>query len=163
MTALLAAAGLLSIGVPAGQAQSPDVATDVKTTTETILRGSGPAEVDKATRHLIDLLHRVATEGKLPQAFRTKVEAARVASQAGGSLDAKAVPALREAYAAVNAGRAFAMPDDVDSMETLMAYGRGRAERSVAALGKARSDEAARELLGFILFVVTPIDAGGGA
>jgi hypothetical protein len=163
VTGLLAVAFVLRLGVLGAQAQPADLAADVKSTADIILGGGRTGEVPKAVVHLVTLAARIATEGKLPEAVRTKLDAARTSSQPERLLDAKSEANLREAYALLNGGTAFAVPSNVDGIEALMAHGRGQIDRSVAALGKAKPEEAVRELLGFILLVVTPVDLGRGA
>jgi hypothetical protein len=161
LTGLLAAVFVLRLGVPGAEAQPADLPADVKTTAEIILGGGRTGEVPKAIVHLVTLASRIATEGKLPPAVRTKLDAARTSSLPEGLLNAKAEASLREAYALLNGGRAFALPPAVDGLDSLMAHGRGQVDRSVTALGKAKPEEGARELLGFILLVITPLDLGG--
>jgi hypothetical protein len=151
---------LVAVG---GYAQPADLAADVKTTADIILAGDRPGEIPKAIIRLVTLASRIATEGKLPPAVRTKLDAARASSLPEGLLNAKAGASLREAYALLNGGRAFALPSQVNGLDTLMAHGRGQVDRSVAALGQAKPEEGARELLGFILLVITPFDLGGAA
>lgn len=160
LTGLLAVGFVLRLGVLGAQAQSTDLSADVKTTADIILSGGRTDEVPKAIVHLVTLAARIATEGKLPEAVRTKLDAARTNSQPERLLDAKSAANLREAYALLNGGQAFVVPSELDGIEALMAHGRGQVDRSVAALGKAKPEEAVRELLGFILLVITPVDLG---
>lgn len=162
LTGLFAVAFVLRLGA-VGLAQPADLAADVKTTADVILGGNRPGEIPKAIIRLVTLASRIAAEGKLPLAVRAKLDTARTSLRAEGLLNAKAEASLREAYALLNGGRAFALPSEVDGLEALMAHGRGQVGRSVAALGKAKPEEAARELLGFILLVITPMEQVGSA
>jgi len=50
-------------------------------------------------------------------------------------------------------------PPEVGSIEQAKAYGRAQVDRGLAAVAAGRPQEAARELLGFVLLVVTPMEA----
>jgi hypothetical protein len=161
-TGPLAGALVLWLGAVGGHAQPADLAADVKTTADVIVAGDAPGEIPAALVRLVTLASRIAAEGKLPEAVRTKLEAAGAAARPEGLLGEKSRASLREAYALLNEGRPFAMPKGEDGVEALMAHGRKQVDRSVAALGKAKSEEAARELVGFILLVITPMEQGAG-
>jgi hypothetical protein len=66
--------------------------------------------------------------------------------------------AAAEAYAALDRGAAFAFPKEVGTIEQAKAYGRGQVDRAVAAVSAGRPQEAARELVGFVLLVITPME-----
>jgi len=116
---------------------------------------SATADRVKAVHQLVKVAARIGEEGRLlPKAFRTKVEEAAADPSA---FEQRGIPALNEAYAALNGGRSFAFPD-VSNLDDAVAYGRQQVERASKALKAGRHEEAARELTGFILLVVTPQD-----
>jgi hypothetical protein len=117
-------------------------------------KASATADRIKAVHQLVKVAARIGEEGRLSKAFRTKVEEAAAQSSA---FEQRAIPALNEAYAALNGGRSFAFPD-VSNMDDTVAYGRQQVERASKALKAGRHEEAARELTGFILLVATPQD-----
>jgi hypothetical protein len=162
-TGLLRVAFVLTAGAPGAPAQPADLGAEVKTTAGIVLTGERPGAIPEALVRLVTLASRIAAEGKLPEAVRTKLEAARTAARPEGLLGEKSQASLREAYALLNEGRPFAMPAGVDGLDTLMAHGRKQVDRSTAALAKAKPAEAARELVGFILLVITPLEPDGAA
>jgi hypothetical protein len=162
-TGRLTFAILVTLGVRGGEAQTADLAAEVKATAGVILSGDRPGEIPEALVRLVTLASRIAAEGKLPEAVRTKLEAARAGARPEGLLGEKSQASLREAYALLNEGRPFAMPKGLDGLDALMAHGRKQVDRSVTALGKAKPAEAARELVGFILLVITPMEQDAAA
>jgi len=100
-------------------------------------------------------------EGHLSAPVQAKLDSASAQAGRLSPLDERSRAAVDEAYTALNGGRAFAFPPAVASIEQAKAYGRGQVDRSLAALSAGRSEEAVRELLGFVLLVITPMEAKG--
>jgi hypothetical protein len=159
-TLALAWLGALWLGGSEARADAPDVAADLRATADLVLAGGsqGAADVHQALRHLVEITARVGRDGKLPAPVQAKLDAARTQTRSLSPLDDRARTALDEAYAALNRGQAFAFPRTVGSIEEAKAYGRGQVDRSLAALRAGPPEEAARELMGFILLVVTPME-----
>jgi hypothetical protein len=152
--------GLMSLCVmvlwlAAGTALSKDaeLETELRSNANAALRKeSATADRLKAVHQLVRVAARIGEEGRLSKAFRTKVEEAAAHSS---DFEQRGIPALNEAYAALNGGRSFAFPA-VSNLDDTVAYGRQQVERASKALEAGRHEEAARELAGFILLVVTP-------
>jgi len=147
-------------GTPAS-ADAGDVARDIRATADRLLAGGseGPGEVQEPLRHLIEVAAGVGREGRLAAPVQAKIDSAAAQARRLSPLDERARAAVDEAYAALNQGRPFAFPKAVGSIEQAKGYGRGQVDRSLAALSAGRSEEAARELLGFVLLVITPMEA----
>jgi hypothetical protein len=106
----------------------------------------------RALHELMTIAARIGEEGALSQAFRAKLAAAIQTAD----LDPRGAAALREAYAAVSGGRAFALPQE-PTFDAVLAYGRASVGRAAKAIEGRRHEEAARELTAAILSVVTPV------
>jgi hypothetical protein len=147
-------------GAPA-PARAGDASEDVRAATERLLAGGsqGPGDVHEPLRRLLDVTAGIGREARLPAPAQAKLDAASALARRLSPLDERARAAVDEAYTAVNAGRAFLFPRAVGSIEQAKAYGRAQVDRSLAALAAGRSEEAARELLGFVLLVITPMEA----
>ena len=111
-------------------------------------------------RRSISLAGSVAKDAKLPGPARAKLDAAVEKTTNAGPMDPASVAAISEAYAALNGERAFTFPPDVKSVDGAKALFRRLSERSVRALEAGRAGEAARDLLGCVLAVITPMEAG---
>ena len=151
----------LSTAPPAAAAPAPSaqqLAADVRAESAKILGGAAPADVSGALTHLLDVLMTAAQDPGVPEAVRAKLRAARKAAVPGRPLDEAAIRPLRDAYAALNDGTPFAVSDDLDGMEALSAYGRRLAAAAAEALDRNERAQATRNLLEFVLFVVTPME-----
>ena len=146
-------------GAPA-PGRAGDASEDVRAATERLLASDsqGPGDVHEALRRVLDITVSLGREARLPAPAQAKLDAASAQARRLSPLDERARAAVDEAYTAVNAGRAFAFPGAVSSIEQAKAYGRAQVDRSLAALAAGRSEEATRELLGFVLLVITPME-----
>jgi hypothetical protein len=138
-----------------------DVAGDIQATADRLLADASPAPGDTlaALGHLVETAAGVGREAHLPAAVQAKLDAASEQARTLSPLDARVRAAVDEAYAALNAGRAFEFPKSVGSIEQAKAYGRSQIGRCLAALSAGRAEEAARELLGLVRLVITPMEA----
>lgn len=154
-------AGFVLVALPASSA-SPDRAADVRKTVDAALRPGGfeTGESLKALAHLVALAGVVAKEARLAGPSRAKLDAAVEKTAKAGATDPASVLAISEAYAALNGGRAFSFPADVKGVDGARALVRGLSEKSIRALEAGRAGEATRDLLGCVLAVVTPMEAG---
>ncbi len=153
---------LASFTVLAAPAAPPDRVADIRKTTEVVLRTeAGPeGKVPKALAHLVAIAGGIAKDAKLAGPARAKLDAAVERTSKGGPMDPAGASAISEAYAALNGGRAFAFPADVKGIEGARALVRKLSEKSILALEAGRAEEAARDLLGCVLSVTTPMEAG---
>jgi hypothetical protein len=154
----LALAGLGWLGLAAA-APAPGTADDIRRTTDLLLQGgsSGPADAHAALRRLLELAAGLGREARLPAPTQAKLDAA--VAQALSPLDDAVQATLAEAYAVLNHGEPFAFPKSVGSIDQAKAYGRGQVDRTLATLSAGRPEEAARELSGLVLLVITPMEA----
>jgi hypothetical protein len=159
-TAVFATACLSCFGVRA-MAGAPDLAREIRATSDAVFRATG-AEGDVKTPllQLVDLAGRIAADAGLETA-RSRIAAASATGRRLSPLDERSRAAVAGAYAAVNGGRSFEFPRSVESIEQAKEHGRGQVDRCLAALGAGRHEEAARELLGFVLLVITPMEKKG--
>lgn len=157
-SAVLAAACLLGLAPPA-MAGAPDLAGDIRATSDAVYRATASSEGDVGTPllRLLDLGGRIAADAGLETA-KSRIAAASAVGRRLSLLDERSRAAVAEAYAAVNGGRSFEFPRSVASIEQAKEHGRGQVDRCLAALGAGRHEEAARELLGFVLLVITPME-----
>ena len=155
----------LSTAAPPAAAPAPtaqELAADVRTTSAKVLSGAAATDVTGALTHLLDVLITTAQDPQVPPPVRAKLSAARKTAVPGRALDEAAIRPLREAYGALNDGTPFAVPDDLDGMEAVAAYGRRLASAAAEALDRGDRAQATRNLLEFVLFVVTPMDVPPG-
>lgn len=146
----------------AGGAASPatGVGDDIRRTTDQLLQGgsSEPADVHAALRHLLEIAAGLGREARLPAPVQAKLDAAGAEARRLSPLDGAVRATVAEAYATLDHGRPFTFPKAVTSIEQAKAYGRGQVDRCLAALSAGRPQEAARELVGFVLLVIQPME-----
>jgi hypothetical protein len=154
----LAGLGLLSVAGTAWPATG--VADDVRRTADPMLRGgsSGAFDAHAVLRHLLEIAADLGRDARLPSPTQAKLDAAVAEARRLSPLDGAVRAKVAEAYRALNEGRPFAFPKEVGSIEQAKAYGRDRVDRSVAAVSAGRPGEAARELAGLVLLVITPME-----
>ena len=154
----LAGLGVLWLVGPASPATG--VADDIRRTTDAFLQDgtSGPGDAHAALRHLLGIAADLGREARLPAAAQAKLDAARAEAHRLSPLDQAVRATVAEAYRALSQGAPFVFPKEVASIEQAREHGRGQVDRSVAALSAGRPQEAARELLGFVLLVITPME-----
>jgi hypothetical protein len=145
-------------------ASAPDVATlsaSIRDGAAVLLADEpGPGKSpEKAATGLIRTASLLAHDAALPKAVQSRLEAAAAGVRDERAPDEKVAEELRSAYEALNGGRAFALPSEVKSMKALKEHGRGQVDRCLAALAAGKHQEAARELAGFLLLVLTPMEA----
>ncbi len=150
-----------AVWLTAGASDPPVLATEVRVSAAALLApdessGAPPAQ---AVASLVAALSRLAREAALPESFRSKLDLAAARVRDERFPDDRALEELRSAYAALNGGRPFEFPAGVRSLEAAREFGRRQVDRGVAALTAARNEEAAREILGFVLLVATPMEA----
>jgi hypothetical protein len=156
----LALAALAVLWLAGAASPATGVADDVRRTTDALLEGgsSGPGDVHATLRHLLEVAADLGREARLAAPAQAKLDAAVAEARRLSPLDAAVRSKAAEAYAALDPGRAFAFPKEVGSIEQAKAYGRGQVDRCLAALSAGRPQEAARELVGLVLLVVTPME-----
>ena len=156
----LALAGLGVLWLAGTATPATGVGDDIRRTTEPFLQAgsSGPGDVHAALRHLLEIAGDLGREARLPAPARAKLDAATAEALRLSPLDGAVRTKVAEAYAALDQGRPFTFPKEVGSIEQAKAYGRGQVDRSLAAVSAGRPQEAARELVGFVLLVITPME-----
>jgi hypothetical protein len=156
----LALAGLGALWLAGTAWPAAGVEDDIRRTTEPFLRGgsSGPGDAHAALRHLLEIAAGLGREARLPAPAQAKLDAATAEASRLSPLDGAVRAKVAEAYAALDQGRPFVFPKEVGSIEQAKAYGRGQVDRSLAVLAAGRPQEAARELVGFVLLVITPME-----
>ncbi|HSW28043.1 MAG TPA: hypothetical protein VLH75_01000 [Longimicrobiales bacterium] len=157
---VLVAAGLGLFGWAgaAGGQEVADLRTVIRTNADRMLQGPG-GDPQATMTNLVGAVSRLAEDGGLPAPFREGVDAAAAHSREGRFLDDRVFTELQAAYRALNGGRAFAVPESAKDMDSILAWGRERIERCLAALQAGRHEESARELMAFIIMVITPVEA----
>lgn len=160
-TRALALASLGVVWLAGMTTAATDVGDDIRRTTDPFLQGnSGLAgDAHAPLRHLLDIAADLGREAGLPAPAQAKLDAARAQAGRLSPLDGTVRAAAAEAYAALDEGRAFAFPKEVGTIEQAKAFGRGQVDRALAALSARRPQEAAREVVGFVLLVITPMEA----
>jgi len=155
---ILAVAGLAVLWLAGAASPATGVADDIRRTTDALLQGEGPGDVHTTLRHLLEIAADLGREARLAAPAQAKLDAAVAEARRLSPLDAAVRAKAAEAYAALDQGRAFAFPKEVASIEQAKAYGRGQVDRTLAALSAGRPQEAARELVGLVLLVITPME-----
>ena len=160
-TRALALAGLGVLWLAGAATPATGVGDDIRRTTDELLQGAsgGPGDVHTALRHLLEIAAGLGREARLPAPAQAKLDTASAQAQRLSPLDGAVRTRVAEAYAALNQGGAFAFPKAVGSIDQAKAYGRGQVDRALAAVSAGRPLEAARELVGFVLLVITPMEA----
>ena len=156
----LALAGLGRLWLAGAASPATGVGDDIRRTTDPLLQGgsSGPGDVHTALRHLLEIAGDLGREARLPAPTRAKLDAAAAEARRLLPLDGAVRAKVAAAYAALDEGRPFTFPKEVGSIEQAKGYGRGQVDRSLAALSAGRPQEAARELVGLVLLVITPME-----
>jgi hypothetical protein len=154
----LAGLGLLWFAWTASPATG--VGDDIRRTADPLLQGgsSGPGDAHAVLRHLLEIAGNLGREARFPAATQAKLDAAVAEARRLSPLDSAVRAAVAEAYTVLNQGRPFVFPKEVGTIEQARAFGRGQVERSVAAVSGGRPGEAARELVGLVLLVITPME-----
>jgi hypothetical protein len=158
--AFLACAGLLWVGQAQGTGPEPvDLPREIQSAAGVLLADTDleRAALDAALGRLVRAAGEISREMDLPESSRTKIEAVCERSLRESFLDAQASAALSEAYDGLSGGRRFVFPESVASIDEAREFGRGQIEGALAALKAGDSADAARELLGFVLLVTTPM------
>jgi hypothetical protein len=157
ITGLFLASGLAAVGVRGGS-PGPDVAADIRAAGATIFAGGGDAAAtSQALTHLLEVAVRIGEDGKLPADARGELGTALDKVRQASVVDEQAAAAMRRAYVALNGGTPFSPPANVSSLETASAHGRAQLERGIGELEAGRPSEAARDIVGVVIFVVTPM------
>lgn len=156
----LALAGAGAFWLAAAASPASDVGDDIRRTAGQMLQegSSAPGDAHAVLRHLLDIAGKLGREARLPAATQAKLDAAVAEAHRLSPLDSAVRASVTEAYAALDPGRPFVFPKVVGSIEQAKACGRGQVDRSVEAVSAGRPQEAARELLGFVLLVITPME-----
>lgn len=157
---VLALAGLGLLWLVGAAAPATGVGDDIRRTTDTLIKAGsdGPGEVHAALRHLLEIAGDLGREARLPAPAQAKLDAAVAEARRLSPLDSAVRAKVAEAYAALGQGRPFVFPKEVESIEQAKLYGRGQVDRGLAALSAGRQQEAARELVGLALLVITPME-----
>jgi hypothetical protein len=125
---------------------------------------------DAITKALVDVLS--ASLQILPQQDRTRdcrsrIEEAKKALVQGELFSEKAYENLGLAYKAVSGGKAWTIPEELTApgegtkgIEQATKICAKLLDSALAAHKAGRSEESVRDLLGMVILVVTPIDAG---
>jgi hypothetical protein len=155
-----ALAGLGALWLAGAATPATGVGDDIRRTTDPFLQAgsSGPSDAHAALRHLLVTAGDIGREARLPAPVQAKLDAAGAEARRLSPLDGTVRVAVAEAYAALDQGRPFVFPKEVGSIDQAKAYGRGQVDRCLAALSAGRQQEAARELVAFVLLVITPME-----
>jgi hypothetical protein len=156
----LALAGLGLLWLAGAALPATGLGDDIRRTADPMLQGgsSGPFDAHAILRHLLEIAGDLGREARVPVPTQAKLDAAVAEARRLSPLDSTVRATVAEAYAALNEGRPFTFPKEVGSIEQAKAYGRGQVDRSVAAASGGRPAEAARELVGLVLLVITPME-----
>jgi hypothetical protein len=156
----LVLAGLGALWLIGSPASTGDRTDDIRRTTDQMLQGgsSGPFDAHTVLRHLLEIAGDLGREARLPAPTQAKLDAAVAEARRLSPLDGAVRAKVAEAYAALDQGRPFVFPKEVGSIEQAKAYGRGQVDRTLAAVSAGRPGEAARELVGLVLLVITPME-----
>ena len=156
----LALAGLGFLGLGGAPSAAAGTGDEIRRTADVLLQANAHSheEVHAALRGLVGNAGDLGRQAGLPGPAQAKLDAAGAEARRLSPLDHTVRAKLAEAYAALDGGRSFAFPKEVGSIEQARAYGRGQVDRSLAALDAGRPQEAARELVGLVLLVITPME-----
>jgi hypothetical protein len=155
-----ALAGLGALWLAGAASPATGVADDIRRTADPFLQSGsgGPGDAHGALRHLLGIATDLGREARLSAAAQAKLDAARAEARRLSPLDQALRATVAEAYRALSQGAPFVFPKEVGTIEEAREYGRGQVDRSVAALSAGRPQEAARELVAFVLLVITPME-----
>lgn len=159
---MLAVAGVMGVGLTTrAQGTAPDRARAIESAVGPLL-GPGPSEPaagTQAVRRIIEIAAEIGQDARIPAPARAKLTAAADLARSLSPLDARCVAAIHGAYTSLGPGRPYEFPAEAKSIEAARVAGRAGIDRALAALRAGRSEESARELLGVVLLVSTPMEA----
>jgi hypothetical protein len=159
---LALAAAVVGHGLIArAQGTEADRAKAIESTAKVLLEPgpSGPVDGPGAVARLVEIAVEIGEGAPIPAPARAKLAAAREQVRSHSALDPRCAAAIREAYLSLGDGQPYKFPADVKSIEAARASGRVQIDRAVVALRAGRREDSAREILGTVLMVITPMEA----
>jgi hypothetical protein len=145
------------VGEAEGQ-QVADLGETIRWNADRLLQGAGD-DTNSALVNLVAATVRLAQDANAAGTVREKIAATESGLRRSGFIDNdQAYADLMAAYAALNDGSPFAVPTSVHDRDSAIAYGKERLAGCLSALDARRHKEATRELMEFILMVITPLD-----
>lgn len=125
---------------------------------------------DAITKALVDVLDAsllILPKTTYASEFKSRVDAVRIMFAEGAIFEDKARQYLGLAYKLVSGGNAWKIPEELTasgpgskSIEQATKICAKLLDSALAAHKAGRSEESVRDLLGMVILVVTPIDAG---
>jgi predicted nucleic acid-binding protein len=157
--ALLITAGyalcLLTNGTCAQQREN--VVREIQSASDVILsRSASTEDVHRSMIRLVETLSRIAEAQQFSTDCRKKIASALVPVRKD-PLGYKARQALGEVYRSLR-GKNFVFPPGVDSIDSAATYARERVNAGVKDAQEGHFEQAAEEILDFILTVATPME-----
>ncbi len=123
-------------------------------------------EIAKALIGVLDATLIVLPETSYAAEFKGRIDTVRKMLADGGLLEDKIRQYLGLAYKMVSGGRAWAVPEELRSayreaeiMDRAKKICVALLDAALAAIEAGRREEAVRDLVGYVIFVVTPVEA----
>jgi hypothetical protein len=166
IVALIAIAALLA-GAPALEAQEtgPE-ALIAQARAVTLSAHFSREEITRALIGVLDAALLVLPPASDAAEFKDRVGTVRQMLADGALLEDKIRQYLGLAYKLVSGGQAWAVPEELSSayreaeiMDRAKKICVALLDRALAGIKAGRREEAVRDLVGFVLFVVTPVEA----
>lgn len=166
IVALIAAAALLA-GTPVLEAQEAGPEALIgRARAVTLSPHFSREEITQALTGVLDAALLVLPPTSYEAEFKGRIETVRKMLADGGLLEDKIRQYLGLAYKLVTGGQGWAVPEELASayceaeiMDRAKKICVALLDRALAGIKAGRREEAVRDLVGFVLFVVTPVEA----
>ena len=155
---LLAGAGP-PLGASGGESEDAALRKEIEGALSFLVGGgsSGSNDMGESLARLVEVARKLAERPAVPPPAREELTAAAAIVRQKSALGPEAEAALRRAYAALNKGQAFKVPAGLAGLPAVLASGKESADQALTALDGHRYADAARDLVGIVLLVVTPV------
>jgi hypothetical protein len=155
---LILAAAAITAAVPISAAA--DFAAEIRAASTKLLSTSAaPEDARAGVAALVDVLGRMAkADGELADSARTPILRAADAFRTNTSFEGSGVEALHGAWRAMNGGKAFVFSEEVKDISGARTAAQASIDRCLSALSRNNRGAAVRDLLEFLLIVLTPME-----
>jgi hypothetical protein len=161
----LVSLGLLVVAAPVLRGSDTDAGSMIKHGASVILDRSASQETIKAAWfEMLDASLLILPRTDYADEYRSRIDAAKREFGPGTLFSDKGNQALADAYRLVASGKEWKFPEELikgrgekDHMEKVVAACQGMLDTALAELEAGRRESSVRNLLGFILMVITPV------
>lgn len=150
-------------GSPGEKIEAGDLEAKLKVVSDFLLSGNQPnRDAEKGFQCLIDAIVMALPKAGYSDSFNKKIIEAGKLFNKRGFLDPTGVKLINEAYASINAGRPFKMPEVIKHISDAVEYCKRLVDKSRLSLEMKRYDRLVKYLLKTACMVVVPIEKKHG-